>query len=100
MANDSDSSGASDAVALRAEAEERRVEQLVEQQASVDALHTARTILGRLWAAIDSDEDEFDRLHKRRTLAEILGVGERFISPPKRKNHSASLLEIDVFRAF
>ena len=73
------------------------MEQLVELQSRVDALHTACTNLGRLWAAIDSDDDEFDRLHKRRTHAEISGVGERFVSPPKRKNHSASLLEIDVF---
>ena len=57
-----------------------------QRQFYVMVTNVQQAYLGRLWTAIDSDDDEFVRLHKRRTLAEILGVGERFVSLPKRKN--------------
>lgn len=45
-----------------------------------DAIASAKSHVGRVWTAVDLNDEEFLKQHKKSTLASLLGVDECFIS--------------------
>ena len=44
-----------------------------------DAIASAKSHVGRVWTAVDLDDEEFSKQHKNSTLASLLGVDDCFI---------------------